>query len=106
MPPAWKAVDPRDVCPPGGNGSQFLADDCTWKTPPSGGGPHASTHATGQSDPVSPASIGAATVNDLDGLADLLTDHIAVAATDTELTNGLAEKANTSHTHSASDVNA
>lgn len=41
----------------------FLRGDGTWALPPGGGGvaPHAATHASGGSDPVTPAAIGAAT---------------------------------------------
>jgi hypothetical protein len=69
-----------------------------------GGGPHASTHATGQSDALALMVIGAASQADLDTLADTVTDLIAVAATDAELASGLAGKANTSHLHVLGDL--
>lgn len=96
MPPNWKHVLPVEVIPLTGDGTKVLHDDGVYRAV-SGGGLHAATHATGQSDPVSPASIGAATQvgldavqTDLDALSDLVTDHIAVAALDTEVTAAIA----------------
>lgn len=87
---------------------------------------HAASHASAGSDPLSPASIGAATDDDI---SDALTAHTAASnphpvyltqsegdgryaqttdlddyATETQLSDGLATKANTSHTHLISDV--
>ena len=51
----------------------FLRGDGVWIAPPGGGGVavHASTHAAGGTDPVSPASIGAATASHTHPASDL-----------------------------------
>jgi hypothetical protein len=128
------------MCPVDGDGTKYLADDCTFKAV-SGGGPHAASHATGQSDALSPASIGAAAASHNHAGADITSGTVALArlpvelmtdaevatyvateigdaisvhegdpnphpgyATDTDLTNGLAGKADTSHQHAAGDI--
>lgn len=66
--------------------------------------PHASSHGTGGSDPITPASIGAASEESFDGLANYVDDFISNYPN--YITPASIGAATASHTHAPADIGA